>query len=182
MYIMLVLILAQILVRTTISIMTMMYLRPVRGCTRGGWVIVPASVAGLCCLGLLTFVLLFANSSLIVWGRSGSNLTPCCKREKPDKGEGDCVRVVSALLLLLLLLLLSLKRCSSLHKERLKDLGTAAPEGWPRCQWWNWCTVMTYRCDCWLLERTSAVLYNPSCYTFPLFECTDQWLRFLISS
>ena len=57
------------------------YLRPVRGCTSGGCVSVPAMVAGLCCLGLLTLVLLLANSSLIVWGRSGSNLTPCCKRE-----------------------------------------------------------------------------------------------------
>jgi hypothetical protein len=68
-----------------------MYLRPVRGCTSGGCVIVPAMVAGLCCLGLLTLVLLLANSSLIVWGRSGSNLTPCWKREKPDKSEGECV-------------------------------------------------------------------------------------------
>ena len=65
-----------------------MYLRPVRGCTSGGCVIVPAMVAGLCCLGLLTLVLLLANSSLIVWGRSGSNRTPCCKREKPDKWWG----------------------------------------------------------------------------------------------
>ena len=65
-----------------------------RGCTSGGWVIAPAMVAGLCCLGLLTLVLLFANSSLIVWGRSGSNRTPCCKRENQTNGEGDCVHTV----------------------------------------------------------------------------------------
>ena len=62
------------------------YLRPVRGCTSGGcdtaaaaWAAACAAAAeaGLICLGLLTFVLLLANSSLIVWGRSGSKRTPC---------------------------------------------------------------------------------------------------------
>ena len=54
------------------------YLRPVRGCTRGGCEI---ELAGLTtCFGLLTLVLDFANSSLMVWGKSGSNLTPCCKK------------------------------------------------------------------------------------------------------
>lgn len=52
------------------------YLRPVRGCIKVGCVL--AALAG-CCLGLLTLVLLLANSSRIVWGMSGSNLTPCCK-------------------------------------------------------------------------------------------------------
>ena len=41
----------------------------VTGLTRADWV-----------LGLLTFVLDLANSKRIVWGRSGSNLTPCCKK------------------------------------------------------------------------------------------------------
>lgn len=54
----------------------LVYLRPVRGCIKVGCVL--AALAG-CCLGLLTFVLLLANSSRIVWGMSGSNLTPCCK-------------------------------------------------------------------------------------------------------
>lgn len=52
------------------------YLRPVRGCIRAGCE-VAAAAAG--CLGLLTFVLLFANSKRMVCGISGSNLTPCCK-------------------------------------------------------------------------------------------------------
>lgn len=52
------------------------YLRPVRGCIKVGCVL--AALAG-CCLGLLTLVLLLANSSLMVCGMSGSNLTPCCK-------------------------------------------------------------------------------------------------------
>lgn len=53
-----------------------MYLRPVRGCIKVGCVL--AALAA-CCLGLLTLVLLLANSSRIVCGMSGSNLTPCCK-------------------------------------------------------------------------------------------------------
>jgi hypothetical protein len=43
--------------------------------------------AAACCLGLLTFVLLLANSRRIVWGISGSNLTPCCKKIE-KRGEG----------------------------------------------------------------------------------------------
>lgn len=49
---------------------------PVIGCNRVGCV---AAIGGDCCFGLLTFVLLLANSRRIVWGKSGSNLTPCCK-------------------------------------------------------------------------------------------------------
>ena len=49
------------------------YLRPVMGWISVGWV---AAGWGLCCLGLVTFVLLFANSNLNVCGRSGSNRTP----------------------------------------------------------------------------------------------------------
>ena len=37
-----------------------------------------AAAAGDTCLGLLTLVLLLANSSLMVCGRSGSKRTPCC--------------------------------------------------------------------------------------------------------
>lgn len=73
------------------------YLRPVSGCTSGccetaAAADIAAAAAAeealaiefrlfcccCCCLGLLTLVLLFANSSRIVWGRSGSNRTPCC--------------------------------------------------------------------------------------------------------
>lgn len=52
------------------------HLRPV-----SGWMIVGCVAAGCgdCCLGLVTFVLLLANSSLRVCGRSGSNLMPCYK-------------------------------------------------------------------------------------------------------
>ena len=53
------------------------YLRPVRGCTSGGC---DRAGGATICLGLLTFVLDLANSSRMVWGRSGSNLTPCCKK------------------------------------------------------------------------------------------------------
>lgn len=62
------------------------YLRPVRGCIKVGCVL--AALAA-CCLGLLTLVLLLANSSLMVCGMSGSNLTPCCKigHKKSDIGE-----------------------------------------------------------------------------------------------
>jgi hypothetical protein len=50
--------------------------------------------AAACCLGLLTFVLLLANSRRMVWGMSGSNLTPCCKKigrgeKKKKKGEEE---------------------------------------------------------------------------------------------
>ena len=55
------------------------YLRPVRGCTSGGCV---TACGAIICLGLLTFVLDLANSSRMVWGRSGSNLTPCCKKNR----------------------------------------------------------------------------------------------------
>ena len=50
------------------------YLRPVMGCTSVGCV---AAGWGDCCFGFVTFVLLLANSSLSVCGRSGSNRTPC---------------------------------------------------------------------------------------------------------
>jgi hypothetical protein len=59
--------------------------RPVSGCTRGGC---DMEVTGLtradCALGLLTFVLDLANSKRIVWGRSGSNLTPCCNKTRRE--------------------------------------------------------------------------------------------------
>jgi hypothetical protein len=52
------------------------YLRPaVSGCINAGCA---AAVAWGCGFGLLTFVLLFANSKRIVWGISGSKRTPCC--------------------------------------------------------------------------------------------------------
>ena len=62
------------------------YLRPVSGCTRGEWACdmeaaaaaAAAAEDGDGCLGLLTLVLLLANSSLMVWGKSGSKRTPCC--------------------------------------------------------------------------------------------------------
>ena len=54
------------------------YLRPVSGCTKGGCDTEDGGTPGTC-LGLLTFVLDLANSSRMVWGRSGSNRTPCCK-------------------------------------------------------------------------------------------------------
>ena len=66
------------------------YLRPVRGCIRAGCE-VAAAAAG--CLGLLTFVLLFANSKRMVCGISGSNLTPCCK-ESPKLVKWKGVTVV----------------------------------------------------------------------------------------
>ena len=40
------------------------------------------------CLGLLTFVLDLANSRRMVWGRSGSNLTPCCKKKQGVRHGG----------------------------------------------------------------------------------------------
>lgn len=62
------------------------YLRPVRGCIRVGCVL--AALAA-CCLGLLTFVLLLANSSRMVCGMSGSNLTPCCKKLPTKRSDSD---------------------------------------------------------------------------------------------
>ena len=63
------------------------YLRPVSGCTSGEWACETAAAAAAAaaedgdgCLGLLTLVLLLANSSLMVWGKSGSKRTPCCKK------------------------------------------------------------------------------------------------------
>jgi hypothetical protein len=57
---------------------------PVRGCTSGACDTAAAAAAaatedGDGCFGLLTLVLLLANSSLMVWGKSGSKRTPCCK-------------------------------------------------------------------------------------------------------
>ena len=57
-----------------------------RGCTSCGWVMDVAIVAGIICFGLLTLVLLLANSNRMVWGRSGSNRTPCCKHNWNRKG------------------------------------------------------------------------------------------------
>ena len=59
------------------QVLSRCYLRPVSGCTSGGCV---RAGGATICLGLLTFVLDFANSNRMVWGRSGSNLTPCCKK------------------------------------------------------------------------------------------------------
>lgn len=52
------------------------YLRPVSGCINAGCAAVVAVLG--CGFGLLTFVLLLANSKRIVWGMSGSKRTPCC--------------------------------------------------------------------------------------------------------
>ena len=49
--------------------------RPGKGCIIAGW---GAAAGGSCGLGLLTLVLLLANSSLMVCGMSGSKRTPCC--------------------------------------------------------------------------------------------------------
>ena len=56
-------------------ILGFMYLRVPNG-RKAAW---GAVLLLLLVLGLVTLVLLFANSSLRVWGRSGSNRTPCCK-------------------------------------------------------------------------------------------------------
>lgn len=75
------------------------YVRPVRGCTGMlCWWCVVGEV--FCCFGFDTFVLLLANSSRIVWGTSGSNLTPCCLvggsvdwwRRRVKKSEEECKR------------------------------------------------------------------------------------------
>lgn len=56
------------------------YLRPVSGCINAGCAAGAAvATAGF---GLLTFVLLLANSSRIVCGISGSNRTPCCEQPR----------------------------------------------------------------------------------------------------
>lgn len=54
-----------------------LYLRPVSGCINAGCAVAVAVLG--CGLGLLTFVLLLANSKRMVWGMSGSKRTPCCK-------------------------------------------------------------------------------------------------------
>lgn len=56
------------------------YLRPVSGCINAGCAAGAAvATAGF---GLLTFVLLLANSSRMVCGMSGSNRTPCCEQPR----------------------------------------------------------------------------------------------------
>ena len=52
------------------------YSRPVRGCSNVGCGAAAGGELLFCCLGLLTLVLLLANSSRIVCGMSGSNRTP----------------------------------------------------------------------------------------------------------
>lgn len=60
--------------------MRWLYLRPVSGCINAGCAAGAAvATAGF---GLLTFVLLLANSSRIVCGMSGSNRTPCCEQPR----------------------------------------------------------------------------------------------------
>jgi len=54
------------------------YLRPVSGCIRP-WCVLGVTFALAGCFGLLTLVLLLANSSRMVCGMSGSNRTPCCR-------------------------------------------------------------------------------------------------------
>lgn len=56
------------------------YLRPVSGCIRP-WCVLGVTFALAGCFGLLTFVLLLANSSRMVCGMSGSNRTPCCRNQ-----------------------------------------------------------------------------------------------------
>ena len=71
------------------GMVTWCYLRPVRGCTRGGCARAGATI----CLGLLTFVFDLANSNRMVWGKSGSKRTPCCKGwvrgDTPCRVRGD---------------------------------------------------------------------------------------------
>lgn len=55
------------------------YLRPVSGWTASAGCVAAAG-GDDCCFGLLTLVLLFANSSRMVCGRSGSKRTPPCCR------------------------------------------------------------------------------------------------------
>lgn len=70
------------------------YLRPVSGCTSGACDTAAAAAAAAAedgdgCLGLLTLVLLLANSSLMVCGKSGSNRTPCCKVQKVARFKSE---------------------------------------------------------------------------------------------
>jgi len=69
---------------------------PVSGCTRGGC---DMEVTGLTradwVLGLLTFVLDLANSKRIVWGRSGSNLTPCWRSCLAASAEARLAKVTN---------------------------------------------------------------------------------------
>lgn len=59
------------------------YLRPVRGCINAGCAAGAAvATAGF---GLLTFVLLLANSSRMVCGMSGSKRTPCCEQPRATR-------------------------------------------------------------------------------------------------
>lgn len=60
------------------------YLRPVSGCIRP-WCVLGVTFALAGCFGLLTFVLLLANSSRMVCGMSGSNRTPCCRNQTHNK-------------------------------------------------------------------------------------------------
>jgi hypothetical protein len=61
------------------------YLRPVKGCRSAEWC-GRAAAGGDANLGLLTFVLVFANSNRIVCGRLGSKRTPCGKGQF-DRGK-----------------------------------------------------------------------------------------------
>lgn len=75
------------------SALLIKYLRPVSGCINAGCAAVVAVLG--CGFGLLTFVLLFANSKRIVWGISGSKRTPCCNcqcilRSERDREIGFC--------------------------------------------------------------------------------------------
>lgn len=62
------------------------YLRWVRGCMRVWWA---GATVALGCFGLLTLVLLLANSRRIVWGKSGSNRTPCCRQRPSPKTKKE---------------------------------------------------------------------------------------------
>ena len=73
------------------------YLRPVSGCTSGAWETAAAAAAaaaedGEGCLGLLTLVLLLANSNLMVWGKSGSKRTPCCKEFRHESYQTEIAK------------------------------------------------------------------------------------------
>jgi len=61
------------------------YLRPVSGCIRP-WCVLGVTFALAGCFGLLTLVLLLANSSRMVCGMSGSNRTPCCRNRTHNNG------------------------------------------------------------------------------------------------
>lgn len=77
------------------------YLRPVSGCIRP-WCVLGVTFALAGCFGLLTLVLLLANSSRMVCGMSGSNRTPCCRNRTHNSEYSATVcrgvrRAVSAL-------------------------------------------------------------------------------------